>query len=63
MRAARPSADRAGVTPAQIGLVWLLAHAPNIRLIPGTVDPAHLADNMAVGSITLDAATLAALEA
>jgi pyridoxine 4-dehydrogenase len=32
-------------------------------LIPGTADPAHLADNMTIGSITLDAATLAALEA
>jgi aryl-alcohol dehydrogenase-like predicted oxidoreductase len=34
------------VTPAQIGLAWLLAHAPNILLIPGTADPAHLVDNM-----------------
>jgi aryl-alcohol dehydrogenase-like predicted oxidoreductase len=52
-----------GVTPAQIGLAWLLAHAPNTLLIPGTADPAHLADNVAAGSITLDADTLAALEA
>ncbi len=51
------------MTPAQIGLAWLLAHAPNILLIPGTADPAHLADNVAAGSITLDASTLAALEA
>ena len=50
-------------TPAQIGLAWLLAHAPNVLLIPGTADPAHLADNVAAGSITLDADTLAALEA
>jgi len=52
-----------GVTPAQIGLAWLLAHAPNTLLIPGTADPAHLADNVAAGSVTLDADTLAALEA
>jgi pyridoxine 4-dehydrogenase len=51
------------VTPAQIGLAWLLAHAPNTLLIPGTADPMHLADNVAAGSITLDADTLAALEA
>jgi pyridoxine 4-dehydrogenase len=57
------AASELGVTPAQIGLAWLLAHAPNILLIPGTADPAHLADNVAVGSITLDADTLAALEA
>jgi pyridoxine 4-dehydrogenase len=52
-----------GVTPAQVGLAWLLAHAPNILLIPGTADPAHLVDNVAAGSITLDADTVAALEA
>jgi pyridoxine 4-dehydrogenase len=52
-----------GVTPAQVGLAWLLAHAPNTLLIPGTADPTHLADNVAAGSITLDADTLAALEA
>jgi pyridoxine 4-dehydrogenase len=51
------------VTPAQVGLAWLLAHAPNTLLIPGTADPTHLADNVAAGSITLDADTLAALEA
>jgi pyridoxine 4-dehydrogenase len=57
------AASALGVTPAQIGLAWLLAHAPNTLLIPGTADPAHLADNVAAGSITLDAETLAALEA
>ena len=51
------------VTPAQIGLAWLLAHAPNILLIPGTADPEHLADNVAAGAIALDVDTLAALEA
>ena len=56
-------ASALGVTPAQIGLAWLLAHAPNTLLIPGTADPAHLADNVAAGSIELDADTLAALEA
>ena len=61
--AVRAAAVAMDVTPAQIGLAWLLAHAPNVLLIPGTADPAHLADNMAVGSITLDADTLAALEA
>jgi pyridoxine 4-dehydrogenase len=61
--AVQTAAAARDVTPAQIGLAWLLAHAPNILLIPGTADPAHLADNVAVGSITLDAATLAALEA
>jgi aryl-alcohol dehydrogenase-like predicted oxidoreductase len=51
------------VTPSQVGLAWLLHHAPNILLIPGTADPAHLEANMAVGEITLDGDTLAALDA
>ncbi|MFI7002399.1 aldo/keto reductase [Nocardia sp. NPDC050175] len=51
------------VTPSQVGLAWLLHHAPNILLIPGTGDPTHLAANMAVGEITFDADTLATLDA
>lgn len=56
-------AETLGVTPSQVGLAWLLHHAPNVLLIPGTVDPAHLGANMAVGGITFDAATIAALDA
>jgi pyridoxine 4-dehydrogenase len=52
-----------GVTPAQVGLAWLLHHAPNVLLIPGTADAAHLEANMAASTITLDAAALAALDA
>ncbi|MFD8737816.1 aldo/keto reductase [Streptomyces sp. NPDC059618] len=52
-----------GVTPSRIGLAWLLHHAPNVLLIPGTADPAHLEANMTVGEITLDAAALATLDA
>ncbi|WP_432989093.1 aldo/keto reductase [Dactylosporangium sp. CA-233914] len=48
-------------TPAQIGLAWLLHHAPNVLLIPGTADLSHLEANMAAGTIALDAATVAAL--
>ena len=61
--AVQAAAAARGVTPAQIGLAWLLARAPNILLIPGTADPEHLAENVASGSVTLDAETLAALEA
>jgi aryl-alcohol dehydrogenase-like predicted oxidoreductase len=57
------AAQALGVTPAQIGLAWLLHHTPNTLLIPGTADPAHLADNIAVGGVALDDATLAALDA
>lgn len=47
-------AQKMGATPAQIGLAWLLAHAPNILLIPGTSNPDHLAENIAAGKLTLD---------
>ncbi len=44
-----------GVTAAQVGLAWLLHHAPNVLLILGTASVAHLEANIAVGEITLDA--------
>ncbi|MFI1337392.1 aldo/keto reductase [Streptomyces sp. NPDC020845] len=56
-------AESLGVTPSQIGLAWLLHHAPNVLLIPGTANAAHLEANMAVGEITFDAVTLATLDA
>jgi pyridoxine 4-dehydrogenase len=52
-----------GATPSQVGLAWLLHHAPNVLLIPGTADVSHLEDNLAAGSLTLDAETLDALDA
>jgi aryl-alcohol dehydrogenase-like predicted oxidoreductase len=61
--AVREAARALGRTPGQIGLAWLLHHAPNIHLIPGTASVAHLEENMAAGDIVLDAATLAALDA
>ncbi|MGW2830858.1 aldo/keto reductase [Streptomyces sp. NPDC001286] len=57
------AAERLGRTPAQIGLAWLLHHAPDGLLIPGTADRAHLEANLAAGAITLDEETLAALDA
>jgi aryl-alcohol dehydrogenase-like predicted oxidoreductase len=52
-----------GITPAQVGLAWLLHHAPNVLLIPGTADADHLRANLAVGGITLDEAARVALDA
>ncbi|MGW1837421.1 aldo/keto reductase [Streptomyces sp. NPDC002067] len=57
------AARESGATPAQIGLAWLLHHAPNVLLIPGTADPAHLEANVAAADVTLSPATLAALDA
>jgi pyridoxine 4-dehydrogenase len=59
-------AGRLGVTAAQIALAWLLAHYEHTLLIPGTSDPAHLADNIAAGDVRLDdeaRATLAGIGA
>lgn len=52
------TASKLGATPAQVGLAWLLAHAPNILLIPGTSNPDHLAENVAAADIQLDTDTM-----
>ena len=57
------AANALGVTPAQVGLAWLLAHDPHTLLIPGTSDPGHLEENIAAGAVHLDAAPMAALDA
>jgi aryl-alcohol dehydrogenase-like predicted oxidoreductase len=49
-------------TPAQVGLAWLLAHDPNILLIPGTSSATHLEENVAAADIHLYPATMAALD-
>jgi len=51
-----------GRTPAQIALAWLMRHR-DVIAIPQSSDPAHLRDNRAAVGLTLDAATLAALDA
>lgn len=60
--AVREAATALGVTPAQIGLAWLLQHSPQMLLIPGTGNLAHLAENVGAGDIVLDAATVATLD-
>jgi pyridoxine 4-dehydrogenase len=54
-------AGELGATPAQVALAWLLAHYDNTLLIPGTSDPAHLAENIAAGSLSLPSASVARL--
>lgn len=54
-------ASKMEVTPAQVGLAWLLAHSPNILLIPGTSNPDHLAENMVVANVDLDQETMSSL--
>ena len=55
--------ERLGRTPAQVALAWTLSVAPNVLLIPGTSSVRHLEDNLAVGSIELDDAARAELNA
>ncbi len=59
----RDAARSLGRDPAQVGLAWLLRHAPNVLLIPGTADAGHLEANVAAGAIEFDDATMAALDA
>ena len=56
-------AARLGATPMQVGLAWLLRHAPNILLIPGTTSVEHLEQNVAAGSVALDEDAMAVLDA
>ncbi|MGH3781300.1 MAG: oxidoreductase [Pseudonocardiaceae bacterium] len=48
------TAERLGVTPAQVALAWTLGLAPNVLLIPGTSSVRHLVENLAVADIELD---------
>ncbi|BBZ10605.1 aldo/keto reductase [Mycobacterium branderi] len=56
-------AGELGVTGAQVGLAWLLAHAPNTLLIPGTRSIRHLEENLGAASVTLSADAVARLDA
>lgn len=55
-------AERLGVTAAQVGLAWHLAHYERTLLIPGTANPVHLAENLAAGALVLDDTTKAELD-
>jgi pyridoxine 4-dehydrogenase len=54
------TAGELAVTPAQVGLAWLLAHYEDTLLIPGTSDTTHLAENIAAGAIRLPASSVEA---
>ncbi|MGW4652085.1 oxidoreductase [Kitasatospora sp. NPDC004289] len=42
-----------GATPAQVRLAWTLHRGPHVLAIPGTRNPAHLAENIAAGALRL----------
>jgi pyridoxine 4-dehydrogenase len=54
-------AARHGVSTHQVGLAWLLQRAPNVLVIPGSGDPAHVRENVAAAALRLDAEDLADL--
>ena len=56
-------ADELDVLPAQVGLAWLLAHAPNTLLIPGTRSIGHLEENLGAGEVALSPEAIARLDA
>ncbi|HEY4010253.1 MAG TPA: oxidoreductase [Acidobacteriaceae bacterium] len=56
-------AAQMNATPMQVALAWLLHHAPNICLIPGTSSRAHLRENIAAASLTLSPEAKAELDA
>lgn len=50
----------AGLAPAQLALAWVLAQGPHVHAIPGTTSIAHLEENFATLSLTVDPATVEA---
>ena len=60
--AVKSIAEQIGATPAQVGLAWLLAHDPNILLIPGTSSVEHLRENLAAADLELPDGVLQTLD-
>jgi aryl-alcohol dehydrogenase-like predicted oxidoreductase len=59
----RAIARRAGCTPAQLALAWVLARGPHVLAIPGTTNAAHLRENLAASDVALPAAMVVEVEA
>ncbi|MDE0878330.1 MAG: aldo/keto reductase [Sphingomonas bacterium] len=55
-------AQAAGMTPAQLAIGWVIAQAPHIVALPGTTSIAHLEDDIAAATKTLDPALLASVD-
>lgn len=56
-------AGRAGVTPAQLALGWVLSRGEHVVAIPGTASIAHLEENIARADWRPDAEVIAAIDA
>lgn len=51
-----------GASPVQVGLAWLLHHAENALIIPGTSSVTHLEQNVATGSMRLSESHMSRLD-
>jgi aryl-alcohol dehydrogenase-like predicted oxidoreductase len=49
------------VTPAQVRIAWTLQRGPHVLAIPGTGNPAHLAENVAAAALRLSPAEMTKL--
>ena len=58
----RDWAGRAGATPAQMALVWLLGQGDNIVPIPGTTQFSHMRQNAGAGAVRLSSSDFAAFD-
>jgi len=56
------AAAKLDVTPAQVGLAWLLKKSPVMLPIPGTSSVRHLEENAAAAKLELDNSTMRELE-
>jgi pyridoxine 4-dehydrogenase len=52
-----------GATPPQVRLAWTLSRGEHVLVIPGTGNPAHVAQNVAAGSLRLSEDDRARLDA
>jgi aryl-alcohol dehydrogenase-like predicted oxidoreductase len=56
-------AGERGCTSAQLALAWVLAQGDDVVALPGCERVAHVDENAAAATVTLDAATLATIDA
>ena len=58
----RAVAERAGITPGQVALAWVVAQGPWVVPIPGTKTPKYLLENTAAGDVLLSEQDLTDLD-
>lgn len=63
LAALRQLAAEQGCSLAQFALGWVLSRGPHVLAIPGTTQPAHLAENWAARALTVSSAVQAQAEA